>query len=267
LDGLSLPSRHAAFARCDRVPALRVSDKDDEERGKKDMNTVKIVTAIGIAITVAMAGRSVAAEGNPERGQQAFRICAACHSIQKGAHRTGPSLANVWGRKAGTIAGFRRYSKALKGSDAVWNEDSLDRWLQNPKGFIPGNRMVFRGMTDPAQRADLIAFLKRISKDGPETAAGMQGGMMGQSALNLKDLGLNNQVKGITHCADTYDITTATGDTHQFWEFNLRFKTDSSENGPPKGAPVIIPGGMRGDRVFIVFSNPEEISPFIGRRC
>ena len=176
---------------------------------------------------------------------------------------TGPSLADIWNRKAGTIDGFRRYSEALKSSDAVWNEKTLDQWLKNPKAFIPGNRMIFRGMTDHPQRADLIAFLKQISKDGPETAAGMEG----RSALDLKDLGLNNQIKGITHCADTYDITTASGDTHQFWEFNLRFKTDSSENGPPGGAPVLIPAGMRGDRASVVFSSPDEISPFIKGSC
>ena len=229
------------------------------------MNTVKVFTAI--AITVTMAGDPVSADGNPERGQKGFQHCAACHSVQKGVHRTGPSLADIWGRKAGTIDGFRRYSEALKGSDAVWNEDSLDRWLQNPKAFIPGNRMVFRGMDDHAQRADLIAFLKQVSQDGAQTAAGMEGGMMGKGTLNLKALGLNNQVKGISHCADTYDITTATEDTHQFWEFNLRIKTDSSENGPPKGAPVLIPAGMRGDRASVVFSGPEEISPFIKRAC
>jgi cytochrome c len=231
------------------------------------MNTVKVFTAIGIAITVIMVGRSAAADGNPERGRQAFRACAACHSVERGAHRTGPSLAGIWGRKAGTIDGFRRYSEALKGSDAVWDEKTLDQWLKSPKAFIPGNRMVFRGMDDGAERADLIAFLKRIPDDGQETAGGMQGGMMGRSALNLKGLEPNNQVKGITHCADTYDVTTETGETHQFWEFNLRFKTDSSGNGPARGTPVIIPGGMRGDRVFIVFAGPEEISPFIERRC
>ena len=90
---------------------------------------------------------------------------------------------------------------------------------------------------------------------------------MGRRVFNSKDFGPHNQVKAITHCADTYDVTTATGDTHQFWEFNLRFKSDSSGNGPRMGAPVIIPGGMRGDRAFIVSAGPEEISPFIKRKC
>ena len=73
--------------------------------------------------------------------------------------------------------------------------------------------------------------------------------------------------KVITHCANTDDVTTATGDTHQFWEFNLRFKSDSSGNGPGMKARVIIPRGMRGDRAFIGAASPEEISPFIKRKC
>lgn len=231
------------------------------------MSIVRIFIAIGIAITIMMVGRPTAADSDPDRGRKAFRICAACHTVEKGVHRTGPSLAKFWGRKAGTIDGFRRYSEALKGSDAIWNEKTLDKWLKNPKTFIPGNRMVFTGMDKEAERADLIAFLKRISEEGPETAGGMQGGMMGQGPLDLKGLGPNNQVKGITHCADTYDVTTANGETHQFWEFNLRLKTDSSDYGPAKGAPVIIPAGMRGDRASIVFASPVEISPFIERRC
>ncbi len=231
------------------------------------MSIVRIFIAIGIAITIMMVGRPTAADSDPDRGRKAFRICAACHTVEKGVHRTGPSLAKIWGRKAGTIDGFRRYSEALKGSDAIWNEKTLDKWLKNPKTFIPGNRMVFTGMDKEAERADLIAFLKRISEEGPETASGMQRGMMGQGPLDLKGLGPNNQVKGITHCADTYDVTTANGETHQFWEFNLRLKTDSSDYGPAKGAPVIIPAGMRGDRASIVFASPVEISPFIERRC
>jgi cytochrome c len=236
-------------------------------RFEKGMSKVKFFVVLGIALAVMMASGAATADGDAEQGKQVFRKCAACHSIEKGVHRTGPSLANIWGQKAGTVEGFRRYSKALKGSDAVWNEKTLDQWLANPRALIPGNRMIIRGMEDGAERANLIAFLRRISEEGPETASGMQGGMMGQGPLILKGLGLNNQVKSVTHCVDTYDVTTQNGETHQFWELNLRLKTDSSENGPPKGAPVLIPGGMRGDRANLVFSSPNEISAFIKQQC
>ena len=230
---------------------------------EKDMPKVKFFVVAGIALAVMMAGSPATADGDAEQGRKVFGQCAACHSVEKGDHRTGPSLANIWGQKAGTIKGFRRYSKALKGAGVVWDDKTLDQWLANPKALIPGNRMVFRGMKDGAERANLIAFLKGIPGGGAETA----GGMKGQSLPKLKDLGPNNQVKSVTHCADTYDITTGNGETHQFWELNLRLKTDSSENGPPKGAPVLIPGGMRGDRANLVFSDPSEISAFIKRQC
>ena len=228
-----------------------------------NMAKVKFFVVAGIALAVMMTGRTATADGDAEQGRKAFRQCAACHSVEKGDHRTGPSLANIWGQKAGKIKGFRRYSKVLKGSGVVWNENTLDQWLADPKALIPGNRMVIRGMKDGAERANLIAFLKGISGGGAKTA----GGMKGQSPPNLKDLGPDNKVKSVTHCADTYDVTTENGKTHQFWELNLRLKTDSSETGPPKGAPVLIPGGMRGDRANLVFSSPKEISAFIKRQC
>lgn len=231
------------------------------------MSMVQTYVAIAIAITAMLASRSEAADGNAEQGAKAFRACAACHSVEKGVHRTGPSLAKIWGQKAGTIKGFRRYSHALKGADVTWDDKTFDQWLANPRSLIPGNRMVFRGMKDGAERANLIAFLKGISGGGADFAREIHGQMMGQGPHNLKALGTNNQVKSITHCSDTYDVTTADGETHQFWEFNLRFKSDSSANGPTKRTPVIIPAGMRGDRASVVFISPDEISAFIKRQC
>jgi cytochrome c len=237
------------------------------KNGEIFVSNEKVFAAVGIAAAIMMASGPAAADGDAEQGRKAFRHCAACHSVEKGAHRTGPSLSNIWGQKAGTTEGFRRYSKALKGSGVVWDEKTLDQWLANPKALIPDNRMVFRGMEDGAERQDLIAFLKGISDGRVKTASGMQDGMMGQRLPNLKELGPNNQVKSVFHCADTFDVTTANGETHQFWELNLRLKIDSSKNGPPKGAPVLIPGGMRGDRANLVFSSSEEISAFIKRQC
>ena len=222
--------------------------------------------------TLAVAGALVAvanpatADGDAERGARALRQCAACHSMVPGDHRTGPSLAGIWHLKSGTVEGFRRYSKALKESGVTWNEETLGEWLKNPKAMIPGNRMVFRGIDDSKMRQDLIAFLKKPSQAEKGAAPG-RGGMGGGRRLNLKELGANNQITSITYCADTYDVTTETGDTHQFWEFNVRFKSDSSENGPTKGNPVLIPAGMRGARASVVFSSPEEISPLIHRKC
>lgn len=77
----------------------------------------------------------------------------------------------------------------------------------------------------------------------------------------------SEQVTAIGHCHDTYAVTTADGKTRKFWEFDLRFKTDSSRHGPPSGAPVLLETGMQGDRAFVIFAAPQEISAFIRESC
>ena len=105
-----------------------------------------------------------------EQGRIVFGRCRTCHYPDKGAgHQNGPSLWNVWGRKAGTQEGFAYYSQALKDSGLVWNPDYLDAWLADPRGFIPGNMMMSLGVPDPQQRADLIAYLLQFRE--PESGA------------------------------------------------------------------------------------------------
>jgi cytochrome c len=89
----------------------------------------------------------------------------------------------------------------------------------------------------------------------------------GGQVPNLKKLQPDERVQTITHCRDTYRVTTADGKTHAFWERNLRFKTDISEDGPQKGAPAIVAAGMMGDRADVIFAAPEEISSFISSQC
>lgn len=105
------------------------------------------------------------AAGDPARGAQDFRSCMACHSVNPGEHSTGPSLANLWSRKAGSAEGFPGYSEALKGANVVWNESSLDQWLSDPRRFIPGTSMAFQGIKDAQERADVIAYLKAVSEN------------------------------------------------------------------------------------------------------
>lgn len=211
---------------------------------------------------------AASAEGNVQRGAALFQQCAACHSLEPGRHMTGPSLAGVFGRKAGAAEGFLRYSDPLKRSGLVWNEKSLDRWLKDPQALVPGNGMAFRGVADHRARADLVAYLKAVS-EGKEAAVSRGGmGMMAQGLrVNLKQAAQDNLVIAIRYCGDTYRAITASGKTVAFWEFNLRFKTDSSAEGPDRGKPVLVPGGMMGDRAFVVFAAPEEMATFIKRRC
>jgi cytochrome c len=219
------------------------------------------------AVVVALAD-----EPNPARGHELFgRACAACHSLSAGKNMTGPTLHGLWNRQAGSVPSFSRYSPALKSSAVVWSDDTLDRWLADPRAFVPGNRMIFNGIPEKQPRADLIAFLKAATQPSSKAAqAGVgMGGMMGMGAEvpNLKKLSPNSQVREIQYCGDTYNITTADGETEQFWERNLRFKTDSSQDGPQPMMPAILSAGMVGDRASVIFAGPEEFAKFIKRTC
>lgn len=218
--------------------------------------------ALGATALVAFALPS----GDASRGADLFRQCATCHAVDRGLHLTGPSLAHVWGRRAGTVDGFTRYSQALKDSTLTWTEQTLDRWLQDSQGLIAGNVMTFQGVKDAQQRADLIAYLKALAAgQAPPPRAG---GMMGAGArVDLKTLGKERRVKAIRYCGDGYHVTTEAGAILPFWEFNLRFKTDSSPLGPAPGTAVLIQAGMQGDRASIVFATPEEIGRMIARKC
>jgi cytochrome c len=182
---------------------------------------------------------------------------------------TGPSLSGLWNRKAGSLPSFRRYSEALRSSGIVWNDQTLDDWIENPRHLVPGTTMTFPGVKNAQQRADLLAFLKDATKTGQSAQHGApKGGMMGGGAApNLKHLGPGRRVQAISYCKDTYRVTTADGKTHQFWERNLRLKTDSSAEGPQKDAPVLVPAGMMGDRADIIFADPGEISAHIRKKC
>lgn len=181
---------------------------------------------------------------------------------------TGPSLAHVWGRKAGTEEGFSRYSHALKSSGVTWNNQTLDKWLTNPAAFIPGNVMTFPGVRDAAARQDVIAYLRAVSEGkAPSVAARDGGGMIGSRRAQLKQTSPDAHVVSATYCRDTYVLRTASGTTQRIWEFNLRLKTDSSPYGPQAGKPVLVGSGMMGDRASLVFSSPAEIGRFVKEAC
>lgn len=229
---------------------------------------------IGLAAVLA-SSPGLAQQDAAARGQRSFRACMPCHSLEPDRNMTGPSLAGLWDRKAGTLESFERYSDALKSSGIIWDERSLDAWITDPDRMVPGNEMPFDGIKDDRARADLLAFLKQATKPGAHPPGvegrmgGMMGGMMGGGGRdpNLKSLEAAMQVKGITYCHDTYRVTTADGKTRAFWERNLRLKTDSGKDGPQEGAPALVPAGMMGDRADVIFAAPEEVSKTIERRC
>ncbi len=120
-----------------------------------------VLYAIVFGCALALAG--VATAQNAEKGKRVFNKCKACHSLQAGKRKIGPDLANLIGRKAGTVKGFR-YSKAMKKSGITWDEKSLDKYLTKPRKFLKGTKMAFPGLKKKADRDNLIAFLKESTK-------------------------------------------------------------------------------------------------------
>jgi cytochrome c len=122
---------------------------------------------------VVLEGESAAAEkpvdfsvADAAKGEQVFKKCAACHNADKGgANALGPNLWGVMGKPHGHVAGFA-YSDALKGKPGNWDFASLSEWLANPKKYAPGTKMTFAGLSNPEDRANIIAFLNSKS-DSP----------------------------------------------------------------------------------------------------
>lgn len=204
-------------------------------------------------------------------GSGLFRTCFYCHSLKPGVHLTGPSLANVWGKKAGRVEGFSRYTKELQKNAKVWNESNLTKFLKEPKKAIPGTSMTFEGLQDPGTLKKLVDFLKVAM--GPsgydkviESKLLDQQTADGQLPKKLKDLPLENQVTEILHCNENYNLTFANGVKLVMWELNLDFKVDSSESGPLPNKPVRMPTGSMGDRFAVVFNNIDEMGKAV-KKC
>ena len=113
-----------------------------------------------VALCLFGGGGVLAADGDPVRGEAIYKRCQGCHSIE--ANRIGPRHAGLFGRKAGSLPDFN-YSDAMRASDVVWDETTLDAFLAAPRQFLPGTRMPFAGIKSDQERADLIAWLKQAT--------------------------------------------------------------------------------------------------------
>ena len=99
--------------------------------------------------------------GDDAKGEKVYAKCKTCHTVEKdGKHRVGPNLYGVVGRKAAMAEGFK-FSKPMADSGLTWDEATLDKYLENPKGLVPGTKMIFPGLKKPEERADVIAYLKK----------------------------------------------------------------------------------------------------------
>jgi cytochrome c len=124
---------------------------------------LKLSLLIGIAL-VAPAVPALAAsqpQNLAAKGKVLYLRCVACHAVSATAPRkVGPHLQGVFGREAGSIAGFN-YSGAMKKSGLKWDDPNLDRWLKRPSSVVPGTSMVFAGLPNAEDRKALIAYLKK----------------------------------------------------------------------------------------------------------
>lgn len=132
----------------------------------KAMPLPRIAIASAIAATTLLfAAPSVTATGaapaDPTKARVAFQACAACHSDKAGVTRLGPSLSGIFGKPAAQAKGFR-YSPALAKAKLRWDRKTLDAFIANPKTVVPGNRMSYPGVSDPAKRAAIIDYMQSL---------------------------------------------------------------------------------------------------------
>jgi cytochrome c len=120
---------------------------------------------LGGSLALLVAGPALA-DGDAAKGEKVFKRCQACHVVNAEQNRVGPHLVGVIGRKAGSVEGFN-YSDAMKAKGAEgleWNEETIGKYIENPKDFIPKNKMAFPGLKKEDERADVIAYLKEATK-------------------------------------------------------------------------------------------------------
>lgn len=118
-----------------------------------------LILAAALAAFAAGSGPNVAVAADAARGEQVYRKCVSCHTLEvNGRNRVGPRLHGLFGRVAGSVADFR-YSDALKNSGIVWTDQTLDAYLKDSEAFVPGTKM-YGGLSLDQDRADLIAYLR-----------------------------------------------------------------------------------------------------------
>jgi cytochrome c len=120
----------------------------------------RLLLAMVLAMAPVWARAEVTQSAEYKRGRLLFIQCRACHDLQPSAvTKIGPNLAGIMNQPAGRLPGFG-YSAALSASKMVWNEATLDRWLENPSAVVLGNTMAFAGIASAADRAALITYIK-----------------------------------------------------------------------------------------------------------
>ena len=117
----------------------------------------RIAGVVLLGLDLVVAGSAMA--GDAVKGEKVFKKCKACHYVDKEKNKTGPHLVAVLGRTAGSLEGYK-YSKAMKASGLVWDEETLAAYLKAPKKYVKGTKMAFAGLKKDKYVADVIAYLK-----------------------------------------------------------------------------------------------------------
>jgi cytochrome c len=132
------------------------------------MKPLLLLLLLAVAPAGAQTDTTMMPEGDPERGRLVFGQCRTCHYPEpEVGHNNGPSLYRIFGQVAGKQPGFAYYSETFRNAQFVWTPQLLYLWLADPLAMFPGTTMMARGIPDPQQRADLVAYLKRASVRPP----------------------------------------------------------------------------------------------------
>ena len=135
-------------------PGFEIAVKEDTHGGGKDAAAAAPSEPIEKLLQTA----------SVEKGAGAAKKCAACHTFEKGGpNRVGPNLFGVLNEKKGEGKGGFNFSAAMKGKGGTWTYDDLNKFIANPKGFVPGTAMGFAGITKDSERADVIAYLRTLA--------------------------------------------------------------------------------------------------------
>ena len=155
----------SARAAADKVANVTEQAAETAKAAANDAKTAASDAADDAAKMVMASAEEAAADvpaGDAAKGKRVFVKCLSCHSVKAGQNKVGPSLNGIVGRDAGSVDGFK-YSDANKNSGITWTEATLFEYLEDPRAYIPGTKMIFPGLPKEQDRADVIAYLKEQS--------------------------------------------------------------------------------------------------------
>lgn len=119
------------------------------------------VAGLVLVVLLPFAAAGAAAAADIDAGKTIFKKCALCHTNELGKNKIGPSLFGIVGRKSASLDSYN-YSDAMKNFKHTWDPQTLDTYLTDPHAMVPGTKMIFPGITDNTERADLIAYLETL---------------------------------------------------------------------------------------------------------